>query len=171
MCPQDEKFHATWDLGEEWFRWTGLPFVFAMWVARNGQGFSGEGLESANGRSSRIVAGPQPLCPTLHPDLESRLSRARDLGVRSIPLIAAREALLMNLPEATTIQYLTRNLHFHLGPAERNGLQLFHDLAARCGLLQQGNRPLTVDDEQSEQRRVAGPVSIPDCGSSISTPA
>ena len=24
-----------YDLGEEWFRWTGLPFVFSRWVARN----------------------------------------------------------------------------------------------------------------------------------------
>ena len=23
-----------WDLGEEWSRWTGLPFVFALWAAR-----------------------------------------------------------------------------------------------------------------------------------------
>ena len=22
-----------WDLGEQWTRWTGLPFVFAMWIA------------------------------------------------------------------------------------------------------------------------------------------
>ena len=25
---------ATYDLGEEWLKETGLPFVFAMWVAR-----------------------------------------------------------------------------------------------------------------------------------------
>ena len=24
-----------YDLGEEWFRWTSLPFVFSRWVARN----------------------------------------------------------------------------------------------------------------------------------------
>jgi chorismate dehydratase len=25
-----------WDLGTEWVRWTGLPFVFALWVMRSG---------------------------------------------------------------------------------------------------------------------------------------
>ena len=28
------SFAEVWDLGDEWCRWTGLPFVFAMWVAR-----------------------------------------------------------------------------------------------------------------------------------------
>lgn len=28
---------ADWDLGEEWTRETGLPFVFAMWVAAGPQ--------------------------------------------------------------------------------------------------------------------------------------
>ena len=28
-------FPHTYDLGEEWSRWTGLPFVFARWVLRN----------------------------------------------------------------------------------------------------------------------------------------
>ena len=27
------KFEAVWDLGDRWARWTGLPFVFALWVA------------------------------------------------------------------------------------------------------------------------------------------
>ena len=31
-----ERFAATWDLGEEWLRWTGLPFVFAVWAAKGG---------------------------------------------------------------------------------------------------------------------------------------
>src|SRR5262245_8158595 len=28
------RFAEVWDLGDEWSRWCGLPFVFAMWVAR-----------------------------------------------------------------------------------------------------------------------------------------
>ena len=30
------KFVEIWDLGERWCEWTGLPFVFAMWIARAG---------------------------------------------------------------------------------------------------------------------------------------
>jgi chorismate dehydratase len=29
-------FQSMWDLGDEWCRWTGLPFVFAVWAARDG---------------------------------------------------------------------------------------------------------------------------------------
>ena len=34
MLPPSEDFAFTWDLGEEWSCWTGLPFVFALWAAR-----------------------------------------------------------------------------------------------------------------------------------------
>ena len=30
----EEPFSFAYDLGEEWKRWTGLPFVFAVWVAQ-----------------------------------------------------------------------------------------------------------------------------------------
>lgn len=131
MRTPQEKFHATWDLGEEWFQWTGLPFVFAMWVAR--------GVDSGQwtGDSQKEESAFSPVhCPlsTVH----SRLSLARDLGVEAIDAIAAREALLLNLDLPTTIHYLTRNLHFRLGSAERNGLRLYYDLAARRGLVPEG---------------------------------
>ncbi len=132
MLPQDEKFHATWDLGEEWFQWTGLPFVFAMWVARKGRGLRVEGLGPDENEEIMDFADPQP--STLNP----RLSLARDLGEKSVRDIAGREALLLNLPLATTIHYLTKNLHYRLGPAERSGLRMFYDLAVRRGLAPEG---------------------------------
>ena len=33
MCPPREKLAFTWDLGEEWSKWTGLPFVVALRAA------------------------------------------------------------------------------------------------------------------------------------------
>ena len=183
MRPQDEKFHATWDLGEEWFQWTGLPFVFAMWVAKSresrvksqepdflsplspgGRGAGGEGdvvgVPALAGafppKGGTPTSGLRPPSPSrgegsfagsrlLTLDsrlltLDSPLSLARDLGVKSIDEIARREASLLNLPFATTIQYLKKNLHFYLGPAERNGLRLFYDLAARRGLVGRARR-------------------------------
>ena len=35
------RFDVVWDLGDEWCRWTGLPFVFAMWVARPASSWTG----------------------------------------------------------------------------------------------------------------------------------
>jgi chorismate dehydratase len=111
MFEPSERFAVTWDLAEEWFRWTGLPFVFAMWVARPG-------------RSSAA------LC--------AALQQARDRGESRAVEIARREGSLLGLPDETTIHYLTKNLHFRLGPAERSGLRWFADLAGRTGLAPRG---------------------------------
>jgi chorismate dehydratase len=104
-------FVATWDLGEEWLRWSGLPFVFAVWAARAGTELSA---------------------------VEEALGRARDLGVKRAAAIAKREAPLLGLTEPTAYNYLTKNLHFRIGPAERSGLRLFARLAARLEIIPQG---------------------------------
>lgn len=111
MFPLTEEFPVTWDLGQEWFDWTGLPFVFAMWVARPGV--------------------------DLEP-IEEALAEARDRGERRAVEIARREAPLLGLPLPTTIHYLTQNLHFRLGAAERTGLRLYYQLASRNGLAPEG---------------------------------
>lgn len=105
--PPREAFACTWDLGEEWTNWTGLPFVFAMWGTRTGTDL-----------------GP----------VEEALSVARDLGVRNVAAIARREAPLLGLSERTTLEYLTRNLYYRLGAAERRGLERFHQLAVKYEL-------------------------------------
>jgi chorismate dehydratase len=102
--PPAEVFEATWDLGEEWTNWTGLPFVFAMWGARRGAELGGVG---------------------------EVLAAARDRGVRNLVEIARREAPLLELSEQVTIDYLTKNLYYRLGPAERQGLARFHQLAVK----------------------------------------
>ena len=50
-----ETFLAEWDLGAEWYRWTGLPFVFAMWITREGVQLGGVDRRSGP-RGSRGVA-------------------------------------------------------------------------------------------------------------------
>jgi chorismate dehydratase len=32
---REKEFAYTYDLAKMWFEWTGLPFVFAVWIARN----------------------------------------------------------------------------------------------------------------------------------------
>lgn len=105
--PPAEQFHTTWDLGQEWTQWTGLPFVFAMWTTRRG-----------------TELGP----------VEEALSAARDLGVARLAEIAAREAPLLGLSEPVTMRYLKDNLHFRLGERERQGLKKFAELAVKYGL-------------------------------------
>lgn len=100
--PGGGPFAEVWDLGDEWVRWTGLPFVFAMWVAR--AGFAAAGLAGA-------------------------LSAARDLGVAKLEEIAATEAAPLGLSRPQCLSYLRDNLYFFLGPREREGLERFRSLA------------------------------------------
>ena len=111
MHAPQEEFHTVWDLGEEWLTWTGLPFVFAMWVARRG-------VASAH--------------------VEEMLSEARDRGVARISEIARREAAKLNIPVESAERYLTDNLYFRLTSAERSGLRLFQQLSVQAGLAPEG---------------------------------
>ncbi len=108
-----ESFHTVWDLGETWLDWTGLPFVFAMWVARRDVDLRGVG---------------------------AALSAIRDIGVQAIPEIAQRECASLGLSPSVAENYLKHNLHFQLGPAERQGLRQFHQLAGEQGLVPAGSR-------------------------------
>ncbi len=55
-------FDFAYDLGEEWSRWTGLPFVFAMWIARPGIDLHGvaEALEAARDDGVMRLRGDCP---------------------------------------------------------------------------------------------------------------
>lgn len=127
ILPPKEKFLGTWDLGEEWFEWTGLPFVFAMWVANDG--------------NSRRAISPDVDQDEADLDfVEQALGQSRDWGVARLDEIACREAQLLGLSLPTTLSYLTENLQYHLGNAERSGLRLFYELASRLDLAPQGVR-------------------------------
>lgn len=109
MLPPPADFAYIWDLGEAWRQWTGLPFVFSMWVARPG---------------------------AASPELAERLAAARDDGLKMLDRIADDAAKQLGLPVADCLRYLTDNLRFHLGTREQQGLLLFYQWAARHGLLE-----------------------------------
>jgi chorismate dehydratase len=129
MFPLDVRFHTVWDLGDEWLKWTGLPFVFAVWAARRD-------------------AVPEGLA--------TMLSATRDAGVAAAESIARREAVILGLEPTFAIEYLTHHLHFTLGPAERSGLRLFARLAQEAGLATGGNELVFRDDQVEQSRRDGG---------------
>ena len=138
ILPPKEQFLGTWDLGEEWFHWTGLPFVFAMWVAnRRPLGVDshvGSPLELVNRLPDRIrERGTIDM-----KQVERALNQSRDCGVVRLEEIARREAPLLGLSFPTTISYLSVNLQYHLGRAERSGLRQFYELAAGLDLAPKG---------------------------------
>ena len=115
------RFEQVWDLGERWMQLTGLPFVFAMWIARPGLDFKG---------------------------FDVLLSRARDEGVNRISEIARLEAADGWISEQDCLIYLRDHLHFYFGPLERQGLELFCRRAESHGFLPSGasvdNHPTTL---------------------------
>ena len=108
--PTDE-FPYQWDLGEQWCEWSGLPFVFAMWVARDD--------DTGRGR---------------WPFVERELAAARDRGVSRLDAIALRHAADVGLSRERCLIYLRDNLHFFLGHRELAGLRRFRELAHQCDL-------------------------------------
>ena len=110
MHLSNDDFVETWDLGDQWCRWSELPFVFAMWVAR--QSFS-EHFER----------------------VQTALSAARDHGLAHLEEIAKKESSQLQLSPSQCLDYLQHNLHFQLGPKEQQGLDLFFDHAQKLDLL------------------------------------
>jgi chorismate dehydratase len=107
----ESEFCEVWDLGQKWSEWTGLPFVFAMWIARSGADLA---------------------------EVEGVLGAARDQGVRHLNEIAAREAPLIGISEDVATSYLRDNLHFSIGAKERTGLRRFYDLCVAHELAPSG---------------------------------
>jgi len=125
MHPPREKFPVVWDLGEEWVSWTGLPFVFAMWIGRKNVDLTG---------------------------IPGKLNAARDRGLAHLEEITQREAELMSLPVEMVHTYFTKHLHFTIGSAEEMGLRLFQELAARHGLASPDSLSFRADFSRRENK-------------------
>ena len=102
------KFDDVWDLGDRWVRWTGLPFVFAVWAAHRNT----------------------PLG-----EIGEALSEARDRGLAEIGMIAEEEAATHGLTQPQCLDYLSKNLNFMLGSREQEGIELFETLCRKWNLL------------------------------------
>jgi chorismate dehydratase len=104
-------FRYAFDLGEEWLRWTGLPFVFAVWAVRHGANLRG---------------------------VDAALQEAKGRGLENVGAIAHAEAGQLGLDAGFCRRYLETLLRFDLGPDELAGLQRFYELAIKHGLAPAG---------------------------------
>ncbi|HOW18989.1 MAG TPA: menaquinone biosynthesis protein, partial [Phycisphaerae bacterium] len=96
------------DLGATWKEWTGLPFVFAVWVARSGEDRSG---------------------------LARSLSAARDRGVAGAQRLAREHGPARGWPVEVAEAYLTRHMRYVLTPEALRGMRQFIAMARETGLL------------------------------------
>jgi chorismate dehydratase len=108
VCEEPPGFDHQLDLGHAWKEMTGMPFVFAIWTARQG-----------------VDLG----------DLPQRLRRARERGIRRIDEIIERHALPRGWPAGMALQYLTVYLKFDVGERELAAINHFFGLAHRHGVL------------------------------------
>jgi len=102
------------DLGTAWFEWTGLPFVFAVWVIRK------DTVTEKNGQIANAI--------------EALLSSKR-WGRANIDTICEQAARtgLMEIPE---LEEYYRCLRFDLNEPELKGLKLFYSFLFQTGELE-----------------------------------
>jgi chorismate dehydratase len=102
-----------YDLGAEWKRWTGLPFVFAVWVAQ---------------RSAPVAAAL---------GVHAALIESRDWGLAHLPELAAQAHAATGVPRSVCAEYF-RGLDYRLGPAHLAGLTEFFNRLVRAGRVPEG---------------------------------
>ncbi|TWT64844.1 Aminodeoxyfutalosine synthase [Allorhodopirellula solitaria] len=132
MHPPHGVYHEIWDLGDRWCRWTELPFVFAMWVAR------------------REISQD----PAVRERIADTLNVCRDEGKQCFEAIAVREAAEHGLTNEDLHRYFAENLHFQLGSGERAGLELFRQKSEATGLITHSNPTTTTVSRSSSVRDI-----------------
>ncbi len=93
----ENQYRCKIDLAEEWKKYTGLPFVFACWVANK----------------------------SLPIDFISDFNKALSLGVNSIDKVAERFSESGTISGMELRKYLTENIDFFLDNKKRKAMNLF----------------------------------------------
>jgi chorismate dehydratase len=105
-----------YDLGSLWFEWTGLPFVFALWLCTR------KAASERHGEMRRLA---------------EQLVRAKEYAVRE------RERIADVTPEASwmgrdaLVAYWRDNISYELEAPQVEGVRRFFTLAAELGLIPQ----------------------------------
>lgn len=112
-----------WDLGEQWKKLTGVPFVYALWLIR-----------------------PEVLDPE---SIARHLRGLRAENLADIPgVVTDAVADVADNKRASTREFLDRyyheNLRFGLGTREKQGLQTFAALCAKHGVLPRPAREFSL---------------------------
>jgi chorismate dehydratase len=102
-----------YDLGAEWKRWTGLPFVFAVWVAQ---------------RSAPAAAAL---------GVHAALVASRDWGLAHLSELADQAHAASGVPRSVCAEYF-RGLDYRLRPAHLAGLTEFFNRLVRAGRVPDG---------------------------------
>ena len=99
------RFPFVYDLAEEWFNLTGLPFVFAVWAVRK---------DSFREKEEEVK------------DFYKRLLKSKEIGKSSYSEICQRYSKKLGIPPKLCLNYL-KTLSFELGEEELRALKEFAD--------------------------------------------
>jgi chorismate dehydratase len=102
------------DLGEEWLRRTGVPWVSAFWAVR------GAAVEESGVPRETLIAD---------------FLASRDHGLGRTEELVEEWSRRIAIPQATIRAYLTENIHYILDEECMEGLRGFYRYAAECSIL------------------------------------
>jgi len=108
-APEAAAYPYQLDLGEAWQELTGLPFVFAVWMARPNVGLG---------------------------DLPRQLDEQRRANAERLETIVQQYAPVHGWPIDLARQYLTRILQYEIGPRQLQAIAHFAALAYRHGQIE-----------------------------------
>lgn len=108
ICEEPSGYDHQLDLGQAWKEMTGLPFLFAGWMARDG-----------------VELGALP----------ALLDAARRDGLAHVDELVRDYAVGRGWPADIARRYLTEYLKYEVGDRQLRAVRRFHQLAARYGLI------------------------------------
>ncbi len=101
-CPSPVAYPFVYDLGEIWYRQTGLPFVFALWIVR------------------KDIPDKKELIDKFAGDLD----RAKESALKKLPEIARYAPIRSFMTEGDILSYW-KKLDYELSVEHKKGLALF----------------------------------------------
>jgi chorismate dehydratase len=107
-------YQHMYDLGAEWKRWTGLPFVFAVWVAQ---------------RTTPVSAAL---------GVHATLIESRDWGLQNLEILADQASSATGVDQATCLEYLS-GLDYGLSYHHLAGLTEFFRRLVMAGRVPNGS--------------------------------
>ncbi len=114
-----------YDLGEVWYRHTGLPFVFALWMVRKDDGEAADRLPSRGDTRGRLLRG-----------FVSDLDRAKHIALGRLSELVRDAPFRSFMSEEEILRYWDR-LDYDLTSSHYKGLNLFNDFLAELSYLTQ----------------------------------
>lgn len=102
-----------YDLGDVWHKNTGLPFVFALWIARK-----------------NIFIDARQILEKFKADIDD----AKDMALKNLRAIAAASDLRDIMTEDEIVSYW-RGISYDFDDKHRRGLELFRSYAEEAGLI------------------------------------